>query len=241
MQERYIGDQHDLIKYTVLNRIWEMTDLTVGVNWYLTDPKMLGEDAQANHGERRKLYSKKRRWADAELVRKLEKYSEPQMRQIQNIMRDDVLPKTTIYQDEPVPAKGRLDWHFRSMDRLRKARLVFLDPDIGFLVGSASISQYPKYAFYREFVDYLRNDQSVISIQFTRQQKAHARTYKARRELECLNGETHVLPALRVSDLEFIGVSNGCDHGPLQRAFQEIDALINGAGSVRAETQDRRR
>ncbi|HEV2488092.1 MAG TPA: hypothetical protein VGT08_21400 [Terracidiphilus sp.] len=39
MQERYLGDVHDYIKFALLRHLEKALDVRIGVNWYLTDPE----------------------------------------------------------------------------------------------------------------------------------------------------------------------------------------------------------
>jgi len=39
MQEGYLGDSHDFLKYALLRRLHARTGMRLGVNWYRTEPE----------------------------------------------------------------------------------------------------------------------------------------------------------------------------------------------------------
>jgi hypothetical protein len=52
MQERYLGDVHDYVKWSLLTHFHEGLGAKIGVNWYKTCPVVQGE-ADNNHGNNR--------------------------------------------------------------------------------------------------------------------------------------------------------------------------------------------
>ena len=171
MQERYLGDSHDFIKYALLRLISEKIDIRLGVNWYLTIP----EDVDAKHsndGEKRHHLTggKWKKW-DSDLFERLAPFSKKENRKLENVKKWGILPANTIYFDKKIPAEGREAWHTSAMTHLENAGLVFMDPDNGFEVSSMTRKRSPKYSFYREAFDYFSRGQTVIGIQFAGRNK----------------------------------------------------------------------
>ena len=126
MQERYLGDSHDFLKYAILRGI--ATDVTqrIGLNWYLTSPKNV-ESSLNNHGEKRHHLSRPewRKW-DSELLVALERYADPVDRNIAHFQQSGTLPAETVYFAEEVPTNRlqRREWKQRSLNS-------FAETDVG--------------------------------------------------------------------------------------------------------------
>ena len=52
MQERYLGDVHDFLKYRFLRHLKNNTNFSIGLNWYLTQPADV-DPKKTNDGEKR--------------------------------------------------------------------------------------------------------------------------------------------------------------------------------------------
>ena len=83
MQERYLGDVHDYIKFALLLHMQDALNIRIGVNWYLTDPENNG------HGGQR-AFLRDREWAclDAALLEKLRPFQASEYRTLENFKKD---------------------------------------------------------------------------------------------------------------------------------------------------------
>lgn len=197
MQERYLGDSHDFLKYVLLRRIAAECGLKIGLNWYLTRPEDLGE-AGNSHGEMRQHLSGGvwESW-DSALLQGLSTYSSPMNRNIAKFESSGILPEGSRFFGEYVPTENRAEWHERAFSSLSYSDFVFLDPDNGFEVPSASRPKLRKYALYNEAADYFLRGKSVCSIQFARQRDPIKLSQDARRTLSQNAGIQNKFPVLR--------------------------------------------
>ena len=167
MQERYLGDVHDYVNWSLLTCLHEGLGAKIGVNWYKTCPVVQGE-ADNNHGNNRG-YRNQPLWRDwqPEEFAKLDPLQVLTHRTFENFERNKVLPNNTVFCSDAVPIGQERDkWHRRVLDKLRDAEIVFLDPDNGFHVRSANAGTLRKYALYEEARDFFRQGKIVVCIQF---------------------------------------------------------------------------
>ncbi|MDO6798202.1 hypothetical protein [Shimia thalassica] len=197
MQERYLGDSHDFIKYALLRRIHQQCCLDIGLNWYLTCPEELGE-AENGDGEKRH-HLKGGAWHswDAELLKSLNFFSDTNQREISKFESSGILPESCVFYGDHVPVEERLNWHKKALEDLNQSDFVFLDPDNGFIVKSATKSRKRKYAIYPEVADYFRSGQTVCSIQFARQCDPIKKANAVRNALSMEAGVPINFPVLR--------------------------------------------
>jgi len=52
MQERYLGDIHDFIKYAFIRHLSRETNFVLGLNWYLTDPCLVNSPKNNDGAQR---------------------------------------------------------------------------------------------------------------------------------------------------------------------------------------------
>lgn len=168
MQERYLGDSHDFIKYAVLIALHGALGGPIGLNWYLTDPSTVDHPAKNDGEKRHHLTQPVWRACDARLVDALEGFADPTLRSITAFEACGILPLDTRYMSQPVPVVGpeRSLWHEDALARLAECSAVFLDPDNGLQVRSMTRKRSPKYALHDEVDAYRRRGQVVVTIQF---------------------------------------------------------------------------
>lgn len=229
MQERYLGDSHDFIKYALLRHLHRTTSLRIGVNWYLTDPKRV-DAVGNNHGEKRHhLTHPEWQRLDPELLEKLRAYEAPESRSIKNVERDQILPSDTVYfEQEVADAIGRATWHASALKHLKNTDIIFLDPDIGFEVPSMQQSRSPKYAFYSEAADWLREGKVCISIQFTPHRDPIKHAHKVRDKMHEVALPALKLPVVRgrvAPNILFLALSPDSMAISIQRAFVSFTEL----------------
>lgn len=197
MQERYLGDSHDFVKYALLRHLRHKCGFRIGVNWYLTRPQDV-DRAGSNDGEKRHhLNGKSWQGWDPDLFDCIRHFDDRAERRLERIEEWEILPADTLYFEELVPVANRLSWHRRAKSNLAEADLVFLDPDNGFEVKSMSPRTSPKYAYYTEVIDYLSMSKVIVSIQFARQCDPIKRGLEIREKLHTLARVPDMLPIVR--------------------------------------------
>ncbi|GGD34619.1 hypothetical protein [Sinisalibacter lacisalsi] len=168
MQERYLGDSHDFLKYAVLKALHAGLGGPVGLNWYLTHPETVDPCGNGDGEKRHHLTQPVWRNCDPDLLAGMAAFSDPSGRTLARFEASDILPADTRYMSDPVPTDrdARADWHRRALDLLAPCTAVFLDPDNGFEVRSMTRKRSPKYALFEEVHAYRARGQAVVTIQF---------------------------------------------------------------------------
>lgn len=197
MQERYLGDSHDFLKYAFLRHLNAELGLRLGVNWYLAKPGNV-DRSDNNDGEKRHhLKGGVWRALDPDLFEKISGFSSPTEREIGRVTSWDILPSSTLYHAEYICSTVREDWHSNGLKALEPCDLVFLDPDNGFEVPSMTRKSAPKYALYTEARDYAYAGKVVVAIQFARQCDPIARARDVRAQFLNACGDGEILPVVR--------------------------------------------
>jgi len=189
MQERYLGDAHDFIKFGLLFHLQRELRVRVGVNWYKTDPTRV-DKPKNNDGEKRSHIKRPtarekdgvwRKW-NGVLFDQLEPLQDPTFRTFENFQASGILPSNTLYFERELrPEADREKWHSEAVAELSSADLIFLDPDNGFQVSSCTQRTRPKYTTYSEARSYVRGGKIVVGIQFARQCDPEIRATKFER------------------------------------------------------------
>lgn len=197
MQERYLGDSHDFLKYALLRHMRESTGLRLGINWYLTMPEQVDRPGNSDGEKRHHLKGGVWQEADPDLFAQIHLLDAPENRSLGMVAELGILPGDTLYYNDPVSASDRLGWHTSGVDALGPSDVVFLDPDNGFEVKSMTARTRPKYALYDEAVSYHAAGKAVIAIQFARQCDPVQRAVEVRQKLVALCGRSAELPVIR--------------------------------------------
>ena len=197
MQERYLGDSHDFLKYALLRHLSCELGLRLGVNWYLTQPEHVDRPGNNDGEKRHHLNGSAWRSTDPALFDTIGAFGDPAARLLKNVATWGLLPSGTTYFAEEVATTDRAAWHSRALDALSGTDLVFLDPDNGFEVASMSARTKPKYALFDEAQAYFDAGKVVVSIQFARQCDPVARAQAVRSSLVKLCGDGALLPVVR--------------------------------------------
>lgn len=236
MQERYLGDVHDFIKYAFIRHLSRTTNFRLGLNWYLTDPHEV--DGVINNDGAKRFHLNRPDWAewDRDLIARLHPFAVPETRSLSRFYRAGILPSATIYADDHVGIRDRATWHQKALNQLADADHVFLDPDNGLEVKSATGRRCAKYARYAEIHDYLDRGQAVTCIQFARQCDPHVRAREVRNRLLQGYDDLTPLPVLRCRVapnilLVSIAPSDKSDelHDAL-RLFSEMSPVMDAKG-----------
>ena len=175
MQCRYVGDVGDFGKYGLLRALTSppSRDVSLGVVWYLVP----------NHGPpgdgRYTDYLKnpdRFRPCDAPLFDCLKEIVDSGRRSVETIERACILPQDTAFYHKRLEFDGvpqeerqahRRDWLSKAVGKMARKALVFVDPDNGLQVKSASrhSTKGTKYVYYDELHDYLSQGQGVVIYQ----------------------------------------------------------------------------
>ena len=133
MQNRYVGDVGDYVKFAILRAL--MPSHKLGVAWWLF------EDEHHNKNGRHVEYQShpaKWRHYDPELYDGLQKIIDSGIRNVHLIERSGLLPNTTFH-NAPVPVAGtlaerrksRAAWYEQIKMTFADSDLIFIDPDNG--------------------------------------------------------------------------------------------------------------
>ncbi len=164
MQDRYAGDIGDYGKIALLKTL-QAQELSVGVNWYKTDAPEFEKNPDGFYKQNDGKYAipEKYRCCDKALAEKLLDIYHSNNRSIRALEEADLIPGA-IYYNKPITVSNRTAWHKTALERLRPAKIVFLDPDNGMLVRSVGKGSFRsvKYTFYEEVRDYINQSQSVL-------------------------------------------------------------------------------
>ena len=197
LQERYLGDVHDFMKYALLRHLHEKLNMSIGVNWYLTEPSTVDSSTNNDGNQRYHLAGKTFAAIDAKLLEALNHFNDKKQRKLSTFEGAGILPSDTVFHAEEVPVIGRDNWHQTALKKLTNSDLIFLDPDNGLVVPSASSRKIPKYARYEEIQDYLAAGKTVVSIQFARQCDPVRRAREIRAKIQQILHEDANLPVVR--------------------------------------------
>ncbi len=168
MQNRYVGDIGDFGKLGLLRQL-QLTDMSIGVNWYLIPNENHNSDGRYVGYLKQESY----RNYDPFLYEALKKIVFNKQRSI-NTLQSQQLLQATFYSDEldfsnTLPSERirlRSHWHTRALDLLSKSEIVFVDPDNGLLTPSANgTKKANKYVSVNEIIDYYEKGSTVIYYQ----------------------------------------------------------------------------
>ncbi|MES2119424.1 MAG: hypothetical protein V4513_02485 [Pseudomonadota bacterium] len=222
MQEKYLGDSHDYLKYALLRHLARTLRLRIGVNWYFTEPESVDSPGNNDGLKRHHLTGRGWRGLDEALFPLIAQFVNPSARQLTVLQGSNVLPSDTLYYGTPVPLDDRCAWLEESSIALDQSQLIFLDPDNGFEVKSMSRRTAPKYALLSDPEVYLRARKTVIGIQFARQCDPVERAYAIQEKLQHRYGRYASLPIIRgrvAPNILFFTLADPDQQVPLQRAL----------------------
>jgi len=227
MQNRYVGDVGDFLKYGLLNFLFQNQSASpkfkLGVNWYLVpDEKNKADGKYTDYlkpenrfSKKENRFSKKLQECNPKLYRQMnEIVFVKKKRNIAEIEKGNVLPQGTIFYSELIgyDDMSRKAWHQAALEKLEKADVVFLDPDNSIetmkMYSAGKIS--PKHALFEEIGDYYEREQSVIIYNHKNRQKEEIyqeRFKELRRKLESATGKAtpiYILRAHRYTVRDFI-------------------------------------
>ena len=135
MQNRYVGDIGDYVKYALLRKVTGSKRL--GVAWYLHP-----DGGPAGDGQYTTYLKRPDDWKhlDDQLFLRLEELVNDRSRTVQAVQKSKILGTNTVFSDQPldvtcIPVKQRLDWRKKWFAQVKtdlaSCDLVFADPDNG--------------------------------------------------------------------------------------------------------------
>ena len=179
MQDRYVGDVGDFGKYGLLRFLCRRDEhgvaLRLGVLWYRFD----GDDSNAANDGRHTDYlfapsrqERPLRECDPDLFEKMFHLVKND-RSIAAVEASHVLPRDTVFFSEGLGFSGttpgersakRQEWLNAGLSQVKKAKVVFFDPDNGLQVPSRNSRSLmgPKYVYYDDLQSCWKRGQSVI-------------------------------------------------------------------------------
>lgn len=174
MQDRYVGDVGDFGKYGLLNGICKKSNggVRLGINWFYV-PKEYVRKKEKQRGDGRRtdyLRDKNYEICFPNLHDKLKGIVNGR-RSIKEIEKGLVLPKETFFYSEPLPwensserEEDRENWFRESLSQLKRADIIFLDPDNGIQTDKVRKTQIKaiKYVFKDEIKEYYELGKSLI-------------------------------------------------------------------------------
>ena len=176
MQCRYVGDVGDFGKYGLLQALTlpnTPDELTLGVVWYLVPNH--GPPGDGRYTDYLKEENAGRfRPCDPLLFDCLKEIVDSDRRSVESIEQAGFLPakyytRKLTFQDTPLDERpaSRQAWLRGAVERVRACKIVFVDPDNGLEVKSASRyrKKGTKYVYYDELCDYVSQNQSVVVYQ----------------------------------------------------------------------------
>jgi hypothetical protein len=174
MQDRYVGDVGDFGKYGLLNEICKKSNgsISLGINWFYVPKEYVRRKEKQREDGRRIDYLRDKNYEVCfpGLHDKLKGIVNGR-RSIKEIEKGLILPKETIFYSEPLPwensskrEEDRENWLKESLSQLKRADIIFLDPDNGIQTDKVRKTQIKaiKYVFKDEIKKYCELDKSLI-------------------------------------------------------------------------------
>ncbi len=161
MQDGYTGDVGDFGKYGLLNEICKKSNggIRLGINWFYVEGGEKGKHIKYLRDEKYKV-------CFPELYDQLKSIVDNDRRSIKEIEKDLVLPKETVFYSKLLPSSSvnRENWFKESLTKLKKADIIFLDPDNGIQTDKVKKTQKRaiKYVFKDEIEEYYELGKSLI-------------------------------------------------------------------------------
>jgi hypothetical protein len=211
VQDKYVGDIGDFGKYLLLKTIHKISGekIRLGVNWYrVNEDNNKNNDGKfieylENDCSKANLY----RVCDLILYNQLKSIVDKNLRFILEVEKQSLLPDSTIFYSKPLPfpsssiiqrEKDREDWFLESLEMMKSAEIIFLDPDNGLQPKSVKRTQSRanKYVFRDEIQRYYEIGKSVIF--YTHRDRTKKLDYKEKL-LSCASflGDSNVLKILQ--------------------------------------------
>ncbi len=168
MQQRYLGDIHDFQKFIFLKFLSCELKKKIGLNWYLVDPKKIGEkEVNKKDGEKRYFLQKKEfKNIDRKIYEEFVTLKSKKFRNIEIFTKKTHLVKYVSFYNKKIPLLNREKWLSDSLNFFKRKDIIFLDPDNGLLKRKKSKKMSLKYVLLNEIEFYLSKKKTIIFTQF---------------------------------------------------------------------------
>ena len=168
MQQRYLGDIHDFQKFIFVKFLSCAFNKKIGLNWYLVDPKKIGEkELNKKDGEKRYfLKGNEFKTIDRKIYDEFVKLKKKKFRNITTFTKKTHLSKYVSFYNKKIPLLNREKWFNDSINFFKKKDIIFLDPDNGLSKKKKSKKMSLKYLLVNELETYLLKKKTIIFTQF---------------------------------------------------------------------------
>ena len=168
MQQRYLGDIHDFQKFIFVKFLSCAFNQKIGLNWYLVDPKKIGEkELNKKDGEKRYfLKGNEFKTIDRKIYDEFVKLKTKKFRNITTFTKKTHLSQYVSFYNKKIPLLNREKWFTDSINFFKKKDIIFLDPDNGLLKKKKSKKMSLKYLLVNELETYLSKKKTIIFTQF---------------------------------------------------------------------------
>ena len=208
MQDRYAADYGDFSKCGLLRRLTG-SDLSVGLNWYLTDDESHNQDGRhidylsQPHRHFNSLLS-----CDPDLFRSLQKLITRGTRSVKALQSMEIWPQHTRFYDKRLSYQNRTpserkthrqQWFKQAVQTLNGVDLICLDPDNGLAVPSVSATHGlgAKYATLHEVSAFWDTGASLVIYQHVSRRSSARQQAEARlNQLKSVLSGVHELHAI---------------------------------------------
>lgn len=258
MQDRYVGDIGDYIKYALLRQICGIKDvsakeLSLAVLWYLVPEENHNNDGvhteYLKDENRDRFYSFDSPLYDA-IYRIIKEKRHP--REVPSIEKEGILPKGTVFYRDyltyaDIPAGNpagqkqrkifRKEWFHRALEISRNSDVVFLDPDNGLEVPSCHPfrDKGVKYVSKEEMEILLTRSlkQTIILYQHKQRKGFDQQIADQKRVLHELGADTvFSVKCSNYSQRVFYVIPSHRDIEIICRRMEELKRIINGKNTA---------
>jgi len=175
MQDRYVGDVGDFVKYGLIRALND-AGLSVGLAWYRVPDESHNDDGRHVSYLKNSLF----RQCDHDLHDTMKRIVDTENRRVEAVEQSRILGKGTKFHNTPLsfddlprlPSKnGRLlrqkrknVWMKEVTDTIEGCDIVFFDPDNGLEVKSVKplTKKAPKYLFWSDLEPFVEKQQSLV-------------------------------------------------------------------------------
>lgn len=211
MQDCYAGDIGDFGKLGLL-RCLVQHGITIGVNWYKVIPDEPPKNNDGGYGIPPRFDV-----CDPCLAQGLRTVFHADDRSISLLMAGNWI-RNAVYYDADLAHAERNPWHDSALRALESCDAVFMDPDNGLIVPSATGKTQHKYVLDCEIGDYIRRGQSVILYNHRPRKKAEVYFSEMWERLAAVEGvkPTHIsyvtFPRFSVRDYFLVAANDEHRH-----------------------------
>ena len=170
MQERYLGDIHDFMKFFFIKFLSLKFNKKIGLNWYLISTDSLGlKEKELKDGERRNFLNNEYfRNLDYKIFNELLRLKKKKNRAISFFEKKSHLKSYIMFFSEKIESQDRNLWFQSSMNYFTESDIIFLDADNGLIVDSIrnKSKKSNKYIKFCELKKLFNAGKTIIFTQF---------------------------------------------------------------------------